>query len=109
MNAYQELAMRTAKRTNTAEDLMHAALGLSGEAGEFADCIKRWLVYGSSLDRVNAAEEIGDILWYCALACESLDIKMEDVARCNIEKLKIRYPDKYHDTLAAKRLDKAQE
>lgn len=109
MNEYQELAMRTAKRTNSAADLMHAALGLSGEAGEFADCMKKWLVYGSILDRVNAAEEIGDILWYCALACEALDIKMEDVAKRNIEKLKIRYPEKYEDVLAAKRLDKAKE
>ena len=55
---YQTLALRTAAPMDAVDDLMHAALGLSGEAGEFADCIKKHLAYGQPLDKANAAEEI---------------------------------------------------
>jgi len=103
---YQSRAMRTAKPMEPSDDLMHAALGLAGEAGEFADAIKKHLVYGRDLDHDNAVEEIGDILWFCALACTTLGVGMDAVAQQNIDKLKLRYPEKYADDLAFKRLDK---
>lgn len=106
---YQLQAMRTAKPMEPADDLMHAALGLAGEAGEFADAIKKHLVYGRELDRENAAEEIGDILWFCALACQTLGISMASVAQANIDKLRLRYPEKYSDQHSAARLDKQHE
>lgn len=106
---YQQLAMRTAKPLPVQDDLLHAALGLTGEAGEFADCIKKHWVYGQALDRENAIEEIGDLLWFCALACNALDIDMGQVAAMNIDKLRKRYPAKYADELAALRADKQQE
>ena len=108
-DTYQQLAMRTAKPMDATDDLMHAALGLSGEAGEFADCIKKHWVYGQPLDKANAAEEIGDILWYCALACNALDVQLADVAEMNIEKLRKRYPAQYQHDLAAFRADKQLE
>lgn len=106
---YQQLAMRTAKPMSEGDDnLIHAALGLTGEAGEFADCIKKHFFYGRELDRENAAEELGDILWFVALACETLGISMADVAGENIAKLRKRYPTQYQDELAAFRADKQQ-
>ena len=106
---YQQLAMRTAKPLPTSESLLHAALGLAGEAGEFADCIKKHWVYGQKLDVQNAIEEIGDCLWFCALACETLGVDMGQVAAMNIDKLRKRYPEKYADELAALRADKQRE
>ena len=106
---YQTLALRTAAPMDATDDLMHAALGLSGEAGEFADCIKKHWVYGQPLDKANAAEEIGDILWYCALACNALDVQLADVAAMNIEKLRKRYPARYQHDMAAFRADKQLE
>ena len=108
-DTYQQLAMRTAKPMEVQNDLLHAALGLSGEAGEFADCIKKHWVYGQPLDKANAAEEIGDILWYCALACNALDVQLADVAAMNIEKLRKRYPARYQHDMAAFRADKQLE
>ena len=105
---YQQLAMRTAKRVDPAYDLNHAALGLSGEAGEFADCVKRHTIYGKPLDRVNAIEEIGDLLWFCALACEALGTTLSQAAEQNLFKLSVRYPEAYSDELANKRLDKSE-
>lgn len=103
---YQEQAMRTAKVGSTDFDLMHAAYGVSGEAGEFVDCIKKAQVYGRTLDHEHAAEELGDILWFVALGCKALGVSMNDVAEKNIEKLRVRYPEKYSDALANERLDK---
>jgi NTP pyrophosphatase (non-canonical NTP hydrolase) len=106
LNTYQALAMRTAKPLETSENLMHAALGVSGEAGEFCDAIKKHLVYGQRLDVANAMEELGDLCWFIALACQTLNVPMEHVARMNIDKLSVRYPEQYTDLLAAERLDK---
>lgn len=103
---YQSLAMRTAKPMDVQDDLLHAALGLTGEAGEFADCIKKHWVYGQPLDRENAIEEIGDVMWFIALASNALGVGMDEVAARNIEKLRKRYPAKYQDELAAFRADK---
>lgn len=103
---YQDQAMRTAKTGNKDFDLMHAAYGVSGEAGEFVDVIKKSQVYGRALDHKHAAEELGDILWFVALGCQALGVSMNDVAEKNIEKLRVRYPEKYSDALANERLDK---
>ena len=106
---YQLQAMRTAKPGDTDFDLMHAAYGLAGEAGEFADCVKKAHVYGRELDRANAAEELGDILWFVALACNALNVPMSTVAQQNIDKLRQRYPEKYSDQHAKARLDKQHD
>lgn len=104
--AYRALAMRTAKPMEPRDDLLHAALGLCGEAGEFADCIKKHWAYEQPLNRANAIEELGDLMWYLALACSALDVGMDEVAAINIDKLRKRYPAKYQDDLAALRADK---
>lgn len=103
---YQALANRTAKQINFKDDLAHAALGLTGEAGEFADAVKKHIIYSQPCDFENMREELGDILWYCALAANVLGFSLETVARLNIEKLAKRYPDQYTDHHAAVRLDK---
>ena len=106
LNDFQKDAMRTAKIEGFKFNLGHAALGLCGEAGEFSDCVKKYLVYNKPFDKENAVEELGDLLWFIALACEAIDVPMVDVALKNIEKLKARYPEKYSDEHAAERLDK---
>lgn len=103
---YQHYAMRTAKPMEPDDDLMHSALGLAGEAGEYCDAVKRYLVYAKPLDKDNAIEELGDLLWFVALGCNTLGVSMADVAQINIDKLRRRYPEAYSDTLASARLDK---
>lgn len=95
-NDYQELAMRTAPKYifEHAEDALdNAALGLCGEAGEFADILKKHFYQGHDIDETHLAKELGDILWYVSMACEALDVTMEDVMDINIKKLMARYPD----------------
>lgn len=94
---YQKLAVRTESREFYEVDprLLHAGLGLATEAGEFLDVIKRRLFYGDPESAKNLGEELGDVLWYVAIACEALDIDLGEVMRKNINKLKVRYPEKF--------------
>jgi NTP pyrophosphatase (non-canonical NTP hydrolase) len=86
--------------------LLHAAQGLTTEAGEFADVLKKWIFYGfygKVLDQVNLVEELGDLLWYIACAANALNVNLEDVMSRNIEKLKTRYPSKFTAEAALRR------
>lgn len=106
-NEYTEQAMRTAKLSDDMNyNLIHAALGLGGEAGEFVDAVKKAAIYKKELDRENLLEEMGDILWYLALASHTLGVDLGQIAKDNVEKLSKRYPEKYTDQLAVTRLDK---
>lgn len=60
---YREACMRTAGDI-TPEVVQ---LGLCGEAGEVADIVKKHLGHGHPLDRDKLIEELGDLLWYCAV------------------------------------------
>jgi NTP pyrophosphatase (non-canonical NTP hydrolase) len=84
-------------------DLLHAQLGISTEAGEFADAIKRYLYYGKDLDRTNLVEELGDLTWYIGLAIGALGTTWGQVFEANIKKLKARYPNKFSEESALNR------
>lgn len=75
--------------------LLHAALGCTTESGEFADQIKKALVYGRDLDEVNVKEELGDMLWYIQLGCNILECTVLDLISMNMRKLAARYPGKF--------------
>ena len=104
LTEYQSLALRTAHRQEKREDdLLHGSAGVATEAGELMDIFKRYRFYGKTVDWVHVKEEVGDVLWYLALVCESAGITLEDAAKANIEKLRIRYPDKFDAAQALKR------
>ena len=75
--------------------LLHSAMGLSTEAGEFLDMLKKHIFYGKELDITNAKEEIGDSMWYVAIAIDVLQTTLNDVMQVNINKLRERYPEKF--------------
>lgn len=83
--------------------LLHASIGIATEAGELQDALKKHLFYGREFDHTNAVEEVGDLLWYAALACESLGTTLEDAMERNIAKLKARYPEKFEAQRAIER------
>lgn len=108
LNQYQAEAMRTCCIDYTSEDrmtnalllsadhqamLMHAALGLSSEAGEVAGILQK-VYQGHDFDRDHFLKELGDCQWMIAEACDALHASLtDDVMKVNIEKLKARYPD----------------
>jgi NTP pyrophosphatase (non-canonical NTP hydrolase) len=71
------------------------SLGLTGEAGEVADHVKKGIFHRHGVDLVKLREELGDVLWYVASLCTLQGLDMADVMAQNIEKLKRRYPDGY--------------
>jgi NTP pyrophosphatase (non-canonical NTP hydrolase) len=87
---YQVNALRTEKPLPTSIDrLAHAALGLITETGEIATEVKRMVIYGKGLADVDPktnltraqhiGEEIGDVLWYVAIAADVAQVSMEDL------------------------------
>lgn len=93
----------------TAEDahLMHMAIGISGEAGELLDAIKKQVIYRKPLDRENALEELGDLEFYMEGIRQGLGFTREECLAANIAKLGKRYEGlKYTDTAAQERADK---
>lgn len=76
--------------------LMTAAFGLTAEAGEFTEIVKKIFLQGKPYTEENVfhmKREIGDIMWYVAQACMALDISIDDVIKMNFEKLSARYPE----------------
>src|SRR5210317_1824763 len=75
--------------------LMTAAIGLSRESGEFIEIVKKAVFQGKPLDadvQFHLKRELGDIMWYVANACRTLDLTLDDIISEIVEKLKSRYP-----------------
>lgn len=83
--------------------LLHAAMGKVTEAGEFIDVLKKYIMYGKPIDKVNLKEEIGDEFWYDGIACDVLNTDFDTEQQRNIAKLKTRYPDKFTPDAAMNR------
>ena len=91
---YQALASRTLNTEKGKElTLVNMAMGLAGESGESVDYLKKVLFHDHEFEIEKLASELGDVLWYVSGMCTVLDIKLEDVAGYNIQKLMKRYPE----------------
>ena len=88
-------------------DLTHMAIGVSGEAGELLDAIKKVTIYNKEIDRKNVIEELGDIEFYLAGIRQCLGITRKATLEANVHKFSVRYKDfKYSDKQAQDRADK---
>ena len=75
--------------------LLTAALGLTAEAGEFTEVVKKIILQGKPYNEDNVfhmKRELGDICWYIAQACMALDTTFDEIIEMNVDKLKARYP-----------------
>jgi NTP pyrophosphatase (non-canonical NTP hydrolase) len=78
--------------------LLTAALGLGSETGEFVEIVKKMYLQGKppSEDNIfHMKRELGDIMWYWATACASLNLDPYEVISENQEKLAARYGEKF--------------
>ena len=76
--------------------LLTAALGMSAEAGEFTEVVKKIILQGKPYTEENIfhmKRELGDICWYIAQACMALDTNFREIMEMNYEKLSARYPE----------------
>ena len=70
--------------------LLTAALGLTAEAGEFTEVVKKIILQGKPYNEENIfhmKRELGDICWYIAQACMALDTTFDEVIEMNVDKL----------------------
>ena len=77
------------------ERLLTAAVGMSAEAGEFTEVVKKIIFQGKPVNEENLfhlKRELGDIMWYVAQACMGLNVSLDEVIEMNVDKLKARYP-----------------
>jgi NTP pyrophosphatase (non-canonical NTP hydrolase) len=92
---YQAGVLKTWNSSNS-EDArrINATLGLAGEAGEFADLMKKHLFHGLSDDgfRDKVLSELGDVLYYVTVCAYEHGFHLETIAKKNNEKLAARYP-----------------
>jgi len=87
-------------------NLIHMQMGISGEAGEITDCIKKHTMYNQPLDLDNLIEELGDLEFYLEGLRQELKIDRDTIIQKNIKKLSSRYPQGYSDKDAQERKDK---
>ena len=78
------------------ERLLTAAVGMSAEAGEFTEVVKKIVFQGKPVNEDNLfhlKRELGDIMWYVMQACMGLGTDLNEIIEMNVEKLASRYPD----------------
>lgn len=86
-------------------DLLNGALGLTGEAGEVADMIKKHIFHGHDLNLDELIKELGDVCWYLALLCTTINVSIEEILVKNIEKLEDRYPEGFSESASINRAE----
>lgn len=95
-NEYQEKAASTAiyREGNEGCELFYVALGLAGEAGEFAGEVSKLIRDDRGVltpeRKQKLKSELSDNFWFIAMACTELGLTMEEVAQFNLDKLASR-------------------
>ncbi len=90
---FQKASLRTSRADPHRERLMVQSLGLSGEASEVGQMVKKWAWHGKKIDREKFKDELSDVLWYVADLASAMELNLDDIAVHNVEKLRKRYPD----------------
>lgn len=74
-------------------NVIYAAMGMCGEAGEASELIKKYAYHGHALDTEHLARELGDVLWYVSYMAHLFGYPLGKIMAMNQEKLAKRYPD----------------
>lgn len=80
-------------------------LGIAGEAGDVAGCIKK--TYTHKDDQIKGIREnLGDTIWYVAMICNFYGWNLEDIIQESMDELSKRYPNgPSFDNAKKKRVD----
>lgn len=74
-------------------NVLYAAIGMCGEAGEVSELIKKYAYHGHAMDKEHLARELGDVLWYVSYMADLFGYSLGTIMAMNQEKLAKRYPD----------------
>lgn len=105
-DVFNPLANMTPKQA----EMLHAAVGLAGEAAELLETVRDHIVLGVPLDAANVDEELGDAAFFFETMCQAAGTTRERCLKGNRAKLAVRYPGlSYSNAAAQQRLDKQAE
>ena len=93
MDKIQERALETWYEENHGLhfDFVPSTLGLVGEAGEFADLIKKLQFKpGAEISMSDLSNELGDVLYYVAILAHQIGFDLDAISRLNYQKLQDR-------------------
>lgn len=94
LNEYQKKALETEDYQDELKIIL-PTLGLTGEAGEVADKVKKVLRdnNGEFTDEMKEeiAKELGDVAWYLAVLANSIGYTLEEICKMNIDKIESRF------------------
>jgi len=92
---YQAEASQTAHYPKRFSNLEYPTLGLTGEAGEVANIVKKIQrdFDGILTDEVRGKlkDELGDVLWYISACADELGLTLNEIAEFNVGKLAKRH------------------
>jgi len=94
LKQYQELCKLTAKKNFKTEDeeISSWGLGVTGEAGDVASCIKKVCYHKNLSVKEGIKENLGDMMWYAVMICNFYGWDFSQILNENIRKLRERYP-----------------
>ena len=93
--AFQERLTALAEQGVNIERLLTGAVGLSAEAGELMEIVKKLIFQGKPVNEetiFHMKREMGDVMWYVMQVLMALDTDIEEIVQMNVEKLQKRYP-----------------
>lgn len=94
--AYRQQVRRGLMIDGWTDPVAHCALGLTGEAGEVADLVKKsQYLKPKPLTPESMQNELGDVLWYLTALADKFGLSLEDLIVSNVTKLEARHPDRY--------------
>lgn len=64
------------------------AKSISIEAGELLECFQ----WNNNFDKNEVCEELADVVNYCILLADKLDVELEDIILAKLEKTRKKYP-----------------
>ena len=90
LDMYQQVAKTTAIYPRE-QAIIYPTLGLTGEAGEVANKVKKIIRDGTIENHEGLIQEIsseiGDCLWYISVLADDIGVKLSDIANNNLVKL----------------------
>lgn len=94
VDAYQQNVLKYAPDyQHYMPNVLYAAIGMCGEAGEVSELIKKYAYHGHTIDTEHLARELGDVLWYVSYMADLFGYSLGEIMEMNQEKLAKRYPD----------------
>ena len=95
LSEYQRVALQTSEygRQEEPDSAGRPLLGLASKSGAVLDVYKKYI-----LDRIHLSvatdllqEELGDLLWYIAVAASTFNLDLDDIANDNLRRVRNRY------------------